>query len=155
MPASPPTETNSRPATKPNYYYTEFIKSHSDWEFIEVYADEGVTGTSMKRREGFKRMIDNALNGKISLIVTKSVSRFARNTVDSLTTIRKLKEHSVEVYFEKENVWAFDSKGEPAQSILIQFRKYAHIAKPQEIRASKQKLPFCHQSIFPIGQANL
>lgn len=53
----------------------------------------------------------DALAGKIDLIITKSVSRFARNTVDSLTTIRKLKEHCVEVYFEKENIWTFDSKG--------------------------------------------
>ena len=58
-----------------------------------MHSDEGVTGTSMKKREGFTLMVQDALNGKIQLIVTKSVSRFARNTVDSLTTIRKLKEH--------------------------------------------------------------
>ena len=92
-------------------YYTSYIKSRDDWEFVEVYTDEGITGTSVKHREGFKRMVADALAGKIDLIVTKSVSRFARNTVDSLTTIRQLKEKGIEVYFEKENIWTFDGKG--------------------------------------------
>lgn len=99
-------------------YYTNYINARADWEFVEVYTDEGITGTSTKRREGFKRMIGDALAGKIDLIVTKSVSRFARNTVDSLTTIRQLKEKGVEVYFEKENIWTFDGKGELLLTIM-------------------------------------
>ena len=99
-------------------YYTNYIKSRNDWEFVDVYTDEGITGTSTKRREGFKRMIADALDGKIDLIVTKSVSRFARNTVDSLTTIRQLKENGTEVYFEKENIWTFDAKGEVLLTIM-------------------------------------
>ena len=83
-------------------------------------ADEGVTGTCMAKREGFNAMVEAALAGSIDLILTKSVSRFARNTVDSLTTIRKLKEHGTEVYFEKESIWTFDSKGEILSSDLIQ-----------------------------------
>ena len=79
-------------------YYTNYIKSRVDWEFAGMYSDEGVTGTSMEKREGVTHMVQDAPDGKIQLIVTKSVSRFARNTVDSLTTIRKLKEHGVEVY---------------------------------------------------------
>lgn len=93
-------------------YYTDFIRSHADWDFVDVYTDEGVSGLATKRRDGFNRMIEDAMAGKIQLIVTKSVSRFARNTVDSLTTIRKLKEIGCEVFFEKENIWTFDSKGE-------------------------------------------
>ena len=93
-------------------YYTKFIRSHSDWDFVGLYADEGISGLNTKRRDGFNAMIADALAGKISLIVTKSVSRFARNTVDSLTTIRELKAHGIEVFFEKENIWTFDSKGE-------------------------------------------
>ena len=85
-------------------YYTKMICSRSDWEFVKVYTDEGITGTSTKKREGFKSMVEDALDGKIDLIVTKSVSRFARNTVDSLTTVRTLKEKGVEIYFEKENI---------------------------------------------------
>ncbi|WP_456299413.1 recombinase family protein [Peptostreptococcus russellii] len=68
-----------------------------------------MSATNTKKRDGFNRMVADALAGKIDLIITKSVSRFARNTVDSLTTIRKLKEHNVECYFEKENIWTFDS----------------------------------------------
>lgn len=99
-------------------YYTNFIRNHDGWEFVNVYADEGITGTSTKHREGFKQMVADALAGKINLIVTKSVSRFARNTVDSLTTIRQLKEHGTECYFEKENIWTFDSKGELLITIM-------------------------------------
>ncbi len=69
-----------------------------------VYIDEGVTGTNTKKREGFNRMVDDALAGKIDLILTKSISRFARNTVDTLTTIRRLKEKGIEVYFEKKDL---------------------------------------------------
>ena len=99
-------------------YYTNYIQSRSDWEFAGMYSDEGVTGTSMKKREGFTRMVQDALDGKIQLIVTKSVSRFARNTVDSLTTIRKLKENGIEVYFEKEAIWTFQARGEILLTIL-------------------------------------
>ena len=99
-------------------YYTKYIKSRDDWEFVQVYTDEGITGTSTKRREGFRTMVADALDGKIDLIVTKSVSRFARNTVDSLTTIRQLKEKGIEVYFEKENIWTFDGKGELLLTIM-------------------------------------
>lgn len=99
-------------------YYTTYIKGRSDWEFVKVYADEGVTGCNTKKREGFNSMIEDALAGKIDLIITKSVSRFARNTVDSLTTIRNLKEHGTEVYFEKEAIWTFDSKGELLLTIM-------------------------------------
>ena len=99
-------------------YYTKFIKANAEWEFIKVYTDEGITGTNTKKRDGFKQMIEDALNGKIDLIVTKSVSRFARNTVDSLVTIRELKAKGVEVYFEKENIWTLDSKGELLLTIM-------------------------------------
>ena len=99
-------------------YYTNYIKSRDDWEFVNVYTDEGISGTGIKRRIGFQTMIDDALAGKIDLIVTKSVSRFARNTVDSLTTIRKLKEKGIECYFEKENIWTFDGKGELLITIM-------------------------------------
>lgn len=99
-------------------YYTSFIQSHEGWEFVDVYTDEGISGTNTKHREGFKRMIADALDGRIDLIVTKSVSRFARNTVDSLSTIRKLKEKGVECYFEKENIWTFDGKGELLITIM-------------------------------------
>ena len=99
-------------------YYTHYIKERPDWTFAGMYADEGISGTNTKRREGFNQMITDALAGKIDLIVTKSVSRFARNTVDSLTTVRKLKEKGVEVYFQKENIYTLDSKGELLITIM-------------------------------------
>ncbi len=99
-------------------YYTKLIKGHDGWQFVEVYTDEGISGTNTKHRDGFNRMIEDALAGRIDLIVTKSVSRFARNTVDSLVTVRKLKEKGVEVYFEKENIYTLDSKGELLITIM-------------------------------------
>ena len=99
-------------------YYTHYIKERPDWAFAGMYADEGISGTNTKRRDGFNQMIADALAGKIDLIVTKSVSRFARNTVDSLTTVRKLKEKGVEVYFQKENIYTLDSKGELLITIM-------------------------------------
>ena len=99
-------------------YYTRYIQSKPDWEFVKVYTDEGITATNTKKRDGFNQMVADALAGKIDLIVTKSVSRFARNTVDSLTTVRKLKEKGVEVYFEKENIYTLDSKGELLITIM-------------------------------------
>ena len=83
-------------------YYTNFIQNREDWTFVTVYTDEGISATSTAKRDGFNSMVADALAGKIDLIVTKSVSRFARNTVDSLSTIRKLKEVGCEVYFEKD-----------------------------------------------------
>ena len=99
-------------------YYTKLIQSREDLEFTTVYTDEGISAVNTKKREGFKQMVADGLAGKFDLLVTKSVSRFARNTVDSLTTVRKLKEHGVEVWFEKENIFTFDSKGELLITIM-------------------------------------
>lgn len=85
-------------------YYTRYIKSNPEWEFVGMYTDEGITATNTNHRDGFNQMIEDALAGKIDLIITKSVSRFARNTVDSLTTVRELKEKGIEIYFEKEYI---------------------------------------------------
>ncbi len=99
-------------------FYTRHIKSNPEWEFVDVYTDEGISGTNTKKREGFNRMIADALVGKIDLILTKSISRFARNTVDTLTAVRRLKEKGIEVYFEKENIYTLDAKGEVMITIM-------------------------------------
>ena len=99
-------------------YYTRFIQRNENWEFVKVYTDEGISATNIKHRDGFNEMVKDALAGKIDLIITKSVSRFARNTVDSLVTVRELKAHNVEVYFEKENIYTFDGKGELLITIM-------------------------------------
>ena len=106
-------------------YYKAYIENREDWEFVGMYSDEGISATNTKKRDGFKQMIEDALAGKIDLIITKSVSRFARNTVDSLSTIRKLKEKGVEVYFEKENIWTLDAKGEMLLTIMSSFAQEA------------------------------
>ena len=85
-------------------YYTEKINSKTEWKFAGVYADEGITGTSMKHREDFKRMLRACREGRIDLILCKSVSRFGRNSVDVLRTIRTLRERNIGVLFEKEGV---------------------------------------------------
>lgn len=83
-----------------------------------MYYDDGISGLSKKKRDGFNSIVKDALDGKIDLIVTKSVSRFARNTVDSVQTVRKLKEKGIEIYFEKENIWTLDAKGELLITIM-------------------------------------
>ena len=98
--------------------YRNYIQERVDWEYVNVYADEGISGTNTKRRVQFNKMIEDALEGKIDLIITKSISRFARNTLDTITYIRKLKSAGVEVFFEKENLWTFDSKSEMFLSML-------------------------------------
>ena len=99
-------------------YYTNYIKGRDDWEFAGIYTDEGISGTNTRKRSGFNSMIQDALSGKVDLIITKSVSRFARNAVDSLSTVRQLKERGIEIYFEKENIWTLDAKGELLITIM-------------------------------------
>jgi DNA invertase Pin-like site-specific DNA recombinase len=129
-------------------HYTSMIKANAEWEFVGIYTDEGISGTSTNRREGFKRMLDDALAGKIDLIVTKSVSRFARNTVDSLQTIRKLKEHKVEVYFEKESIKTFDSKGELLITIMSSLAQ-------EESRSISENVKWGRRKRFADGQVTV
>ena len=93
-------------------YYRKKILEHPGWLFVKIYIDHGISGLSINRREQFNRMIEDCLAGQIDLILTKSISRFAWNTVDTITTVRRLKEKGVGVYFEKENIYTLDSKGE-------------------------------------------
>ena len=84
-------------------YFETYIKENPRWEFVGLYVDDGISGLSYHNREGFTRMVADAVDGKIDLIITKSLSRFARNTVDALMTIRKLKAKGVGVFFQKED----------------------------------------------------
>ncbi len=129
-------------------YYTTMIKGKPEWTFVKIYTDEGISGTNTKRREGFNTMVQDALSGKIDLIVTKSVSRFARNTVDSLQTIRKLKEKKVEVYFEKENIWTFDSKGELLITIMSSLAQ-------EESRSISENTKWGRRKRFADGQVTV
>lgn len=129
-------------------YYTQYIKRHADWQFVKVYTDEGISGVNTKHREGFNEMIQDALDGKIDLIVTKSVSRFARNTVDSLVTVRKLKEKGVEVYFEKENIYTLDSKGELLITIMSSLAQ-------EESRSISENVTWGQRKRFSDGKVSL
>jgi DNA invertase Pin-like site-specific DNA recombinase len=129
-------------------YYTKFIQKHDDWEFVKVYTDEGISATNTKKRDGFNQMITDALDGKIDLIITKSVSRFARNTVDSLSTIRKLKEKNVECFFEKEGIWTFDGKGELLITIMSSLAQ-------EESRSISENVTWGHRKRMADGKVSL
>ena len=129
-------------------YYTKYITANPEWEFVKVYTDEGISATNTRRREGFNEMIADALSGKIDLIVTKSVSRFARNTVDSLSTIRKLKDNGVEVYFEKEAIWTFDSKGELLITIMSSLAQ-------EESRSISENVTWGQRKRFADGKVSM
>ena len=90
-------------------HYTKMIMMNPTYEFAGVFVDEGITGTSIYKRKEFQRMVDKALSGQIDLIITKSVSRFARKATDAIGILRVLKENNVEVYFETENISSFNS----------------------------------------------
>ena len=102
-------------------YYSELIQKNPEWIYAGVYADEGITGTLKSKRNEFKRMLEDCENGKIDIILVKSISRFARNTVDLLDTVRHLKGLGIEVRFEKENINSLSSDGELMLSILASF----------------------------------
>lgn len=129
-------------------YYSSYIKEKENWDFVDVYTDEGISATNTKKRDGFKRMIADALDGKIDMIVTKSVSRFARNTVDTLTTVRQLKEKGVEVYFEKENIFTLDSKGELLITIMSSLAQ-------EESRSISENVTWGHRKRFADGKVSL
>jgi len=101
-------------------YYSAYIQKHSNWEYAGVYADEAMTGTKDNRNE-FKRLIQDCRDGRVDVILTKSISRFARNTVDLLETVRELRKMNVEVYFERENINSMSGDGELMLTILASF----------------------------------
>lgn len=93
-------------------YYTSLIKKKSDWIFAGIYADEAITGTQVTKREDFQRLINDCVNGEIDMVITKSISRFARNTLDTLKYVRLLKEQNIAVFFEDEKINTLTMDGE-------------------------------------------
>ena len=126
---------------KQKEYYTKLITSKEGWQFAGIYADEAITGTSRAHRKEFNRMIDDAVAGKIDYIVTKSISRFARNTVDTLECVRQLRQLSppVGIFFEKENIDTLDSTGELFLTILSAMAQDESRSIGDNVRWSIQK----------------
>ena len=104
-------------------HYTKYIGAHEDWVLAGIYADEGISGTQVKHREQFLQMIEDCKAGKIDMIITKSISRFARNVLDCLSTIKTLKglNPQVGIYFEKENIDSLDEKSDVFLTMLASF----------------------------------
>ena len=130
-------------------YYTRYIQSKPDeWDFVGIYTDEGISATNRKKRDGFNRMVADALAGKIDFIITKSISRFARNTVDTLTTVRKLKEKGIDIFFEKENIHTLDSKGELLITIMSSLAQ-------EESRSISENVTWGQRKRFADGKVSL
>jgi DNA invertase Pin-like site-specific DNA recombinase len=126
-------------------YYTKLIQANPDWQFVEVYADPGLSGTQLKNRKNFNRMITDALAGKIDMIIIKSISRYARNTVDAVETIRKLKAKGVDIFFETENIHTMDHSSEFIISIMA---SVAH----KECEDISQNVTWGHRKRFADGK---
>lgn len=103
-------------------HYKAFMQKNEEWQFAGIFADDGISGTNTKKRSEFNRMIEECMAGHIDMIITKSISRFARNTVDCLNYIRKLKDKNIHVFFEKENINTMDAKGEVLLTIMLDSR---------------------------------
>ena len=120
-------------------YYNDLIQRTPQWEYAGVYVDAGLTGTSATARPEFQRLIADCEAGKINLVLTKSISRFARNTVDLLSTVRRLKELGIEVWFEKENIHSLSGDGEVMLSILASFAEQESVSLSNNIKWTFQK----------------
>ena len=133
-------------------YFETYIKENSRWEFVGLYVDDGISGLSYHNRDGFNRMVADAIDGKIDLIITKSLSRFARNTVDALMSIRKLKSEGVGVFFQKEDINTLDSKGEFMLTLMSSFAEEESRSISDNVTWGKRKqfadgfytVPFAH-----------
>ena len=132
-------------------YYDDELAKHPDWELYDKYIDEGITGTSTKKRKNFMRMMQDAENGKFDLIVTREVSRFARNTVDTLQETRKLKKMGVEVYFTEDNIWTFnDEDGELKLTIMATLAQNESKKTSQRVKAG-MKISFENGVFYGTG----
>ena len=116
-------------------FYSALIQQNPEWEYAGVYADEGITGTSIAQRDAFKRLIADCDAGKIDLVLVKSISRFARDTVDCLHTVRRLKEKGIAVRFERENIDSTSEDGDVQCVKMIQRLSLLYVVKPQYTRA--------------------
>lgn len=119
-------------------HYTDYIAKNSEWELAGIYADDGISGTNTKKREEFNHMIEDCMDGKIDMLITKSISRFARNTLDCLKYIRQLKDKNIPVYFEKESINTMDAKGEVLLTIMASLAQQESQSLSQNVKLGLQ-----------------
>lgn len=119
-------------------HYTEYISKNPGWELAGIYADDGISGTNTKKREDFNRMIEDCMAGKIDFVISKSISRFARNTLDCLQYIRQLKDKGIAVFFEKENINTMDTKGELLLTIMASLAQQESESLSQNVKLGLQ-----------------
>lgn len=120
-------------------YYEKHIKENPDYDFVGIFADEGISGTTTRKREAFNRMMEFARNGLIDMIITKSLSRFGRNTLDCLNNLRELKSLGVDVYFEKENIHTNRSEGEMLITLISAVAENESVALSENVKWGKRR----------------
>ena len=132
-------------------YYDNILAQHPDWKLYKRYIDEGITGTSILKRKNFMQMLEDAKNGCFDLIITREVSRFARNTVDTLQETRNLKKMGVEVYFSEDNIWTFnDEDGELKLTIMATLAQNESKKISQRVKAG-QTITFQNGVFYGTG----
>jgi DNA invertase Pin-like site-specific DNA recombinase len=119
-------------------HYTEVIEKNPDWVLAGIFADDGISATSTKGREQFNQMIQACTDGKIDMVITKSISRFARNTVDCLNYIRELKSRNIAIFFEKENINTLDASGEVLITIMASLAQQESESLSQNVKLGIQ-----------------
>ena len=119
-------------------HYTDYISRNPEWELAGIYADDGISGTNTKKRERFNEMIDDCEAGKIDKVITKSISRFARNTLDCLKYVRKLKELNIDIFFEKENIHTLEASGELLLTIMASLAQQESQTLSQNVKLGLQ-----------------
>lgn len=132
-------------------YYDEILKRRPEWELVDRYIDEGITGTSIHKRESFLRMMEDAKNRKFDLVITREVSRFARNIVDTLQQTRLLRTYGVEVWFTEDNIWTLnDEDGELRLSIMATLAQNESKKISQRVKAG-QMISFKNGVLYGNG----
>ena len=117
---------------------TEYIERNKEWELAGLYTDDGISGTNTKKREGFNGMIEDCMAGKIDMVITKSISRFARNTIDCLKYVRQLKEKNIAIIFEKENINTLEASGELLLTIMASLAQQESASLSQNVKLGLQ-----------------
>lgn len=131
-------------------YYTELISGKDNWQLVDIYADEGITGTSIEKRDDFKRMLHDCERGLIDRILVKSISRFARNTTECLETVRLLKARGISVYFEKENIDTGKVSGEMLTAVFASLAQAESESISKNMRWSYQKRMISGEFVPPF-----